>query len=57
VKFWLKDSLLAKMEITTEGTMSFNNNDINMGRTTTIETKDVGTTKVTIPEDAKSKLQ
>jgi len=57
VKFWLKDGMLSKYEITTEGSMSFNNNDINLGRTTTVEIKDVGTTKATIPEDAKARLQ
>jgi len=57
VKFWIKDGMLAKYEITTEGSMDFNGKDINLGRTTTIEIKDVGTTKVTIPDGAMAKLQ
>ena len=36
--------------------MNFNGNDIDVERTTTVETKDVGNTKVEIPEGAKKKL-
>jgi hypothetical protein len=56
VKFWLKDGELAKYEIKVKGTRSFNGNDQEVDRATTIEIKDVGTTKVAIPEAAKKKL-
>ena len=56
VKFWLKDGLLSKYEIKVTGTMSFNGEDRALDRTTTVEIKDVGTTKVTVPEEAKKKL-
>jgi hypothetical protein len=56
VKFWLKDGALAKYEIKVQGTMSFNNNERNIGRTTTVEIKDVGSTKVEVPEEAKAKV-
>jgi hypothetical protein len=56
VKFWLKDGALVKYEFNVKGTMSFNGNDFDQDRTTTVEIKDVGTTKIDVPEDAKKKL-
>ena len=55
VKFWIKDGVLTKFEHNVQGEMSFNNNDIKIDRTTTTEIKDVGTTKVTVPDGAKKK--
>jgi hypothetical protein len=56
VKFWVKDGALTKYEYRVQGTMSFNGNDRDINRTTTIEIKDVGTTKVTVAPDAAKKL-
>lgn len=56
VKFWLKDGMLSKYEIKVKGTVKFNDNEFENDRTTTIEIKDVGTTKVTVPDEAKRKL-
>lgn len=56
VKFWIKDGALAKFEYKVKGSMSFNGNDMDVDRTTTTEIKDVGSTKVTIPEAAQKKL-
>ena len=56
VKFWLKDGELTKYEFKVKGTVDWNGNPIDSDRTTTVEIKDVGTTKVEIPEDAKKKL-
>ena len=56
VKFWVKDGVLSKMETKVKGTMSFNGNDREIDRTTTTEIKDVGTTTVTVPEEAKKKM-
>jgi len=56
VKFWVKDGVLAKYELHVQGTVSVNGNDRDVDRTTTVEIKDVGTTKVEAPEDAKKKL-
>jgi hypothetical protein len=56
VKFWLKEGALAKYEFKLKGTVSFNNNDFENDRTTTVEIKEVGTTKISIPEEAKKKL-
>jgi hypothetical protein len=56
VKFWVKDGALTKYQFNVQGTVSFGGNDRDVNRTTTIEIKDVGTTKVEVPEDAKKKL-
>jgi len=56
VKFWLKDGELTKYEFNVKGTVSFNGNDMDQDRTSTVVIKDVGSTKVTIPEEAKKKL-
>ncbi len=57
VKYWIKDGQLAKMELSLAGSMTGRDGEErNVGRTTTYEFKDVGTTKVEAPEDAKKKL-
>jgi hypothetical protein len=56
VKFWIKDGQLAKYEYKVSGTVTFNGEDRDIDRTTTTEIKDVGTTKIEVPEDAKKKL-
>ncbi len=55
-KFWIKDGVLTKYEYAVKGQMNFNGNDFDVDRTTTTEIKDVGTTKVVVPEAAKKKL-
>ncbi|HZL14179.1 MAG TPA: hypothetical protein VFC85_08555 [Verrucomicrobiae bacterium] len=57
VKFWLKDGKLAKYQYHVSGTVSFNGNDRDVDRTTTVEIKDVNTTKIELADDAKKKLQ
>lgn len=56
VKFWLKEGALSKYEFKVKGTRNFNGNDMEIDRTTTVEIKDIGTTKVSVPEQAKKKL-
>lgn len=56
VKFWVKDGCVCKYEFNLQGKVSFNGNDRDVNRTTTVEIKDVGTTKVEVPEDAKKKM-
>ncbi|HLH54295.1 MAG TPA: hypothetical protein VKY92_11840 [Verrucomicrobiae bacterium] len=56
VKFWVKDGVLSKYQTNVKGTISFNGNDRDVDRTTTIEFKDIGSTKVTVPEEATKKL-
>jgi hypothetical protein len=55
-RFWIKDGVLTKYEFKVAGSMEFNGNDIDVDRATTVEIKDVGTTKVEVPEGAKKKL-
>lgn len=57
VKFWLKDGALTKMEINVQGTININGDDRDINRTTTTEIKDVGSTKIEVPADAKAKLK
>lgn len=56
VKFWLKDGTLSKFETKVTGKVTFEGNDRDVDRATTVEIKDVGTTKVEVPTDAKKKL-
>jgi hypothetical protein len=56
LKVWVKDGVVSKYQYTVQGTINFNNNDINVDRTTTVEIKDIDTTKVDVPEEAKSKM-
>lgn len=56
VKFWVKDGVLTKYELHVQGSMSFNGNSMDVDRTTTVEIKDVGTTKIAVPEEAQKKL-
>ena len=58
VKFWLKDGALAKYEFKAQGKMTIgqDGNEIEINRTTTVEIKDVGTTKIEVPAEVKKKL-
>lgn len=56
VKYWVKDGQLVKMEVKVSGTFTRNGEDRDMTRTTTYEIKDVGSTKVEVPGEAKTKL-
>lgn len=58
VKFWVKDGVLSKYEFNVKGKMTVGQDatEIQIDRTTTVEIKDVGTTTVTVPDEAKKKL-
>ena len=56
VKFWLKDGAVAKYSRYINGSMKFGDRDVEVDTTTTTEIKDVESTKVTVPDDAKKKL-
>jgi hypothetical protein len=58
VKFWVKDGQLAKYEFIVRGkiTTGEEKREVDLSRTTTVEIKEVGSTKVSLPEDAKKKL-
>jgi hypothetical protein len=56
IKIWVTDGMLSKVQLHTTGSMSFNGNSFDIDRTATTEYKDVGSTKVDVPDDAKAKL-
>jgi hypothetical protein len=56
VKVWIKDGVLSKYELKQSGTITAGGNDRDVDGTTTVEIKEVGTTKLAVPEDAKKKL-
>jgi hypothetical protein len=56
VVFTLKDGLLSKIVVKLKGTVNFGGEDTDLEGKTTIDIKDVGTTKIEIPEAAKKKL-
>jgi len=56
-KFWLKDGGIVKYVVNVKGTVTTPNGDErDVDLTTTTEIKNVGSTKVTVPEEAKKKL-
>lgn len=57
VKFWVKDGELTKYEFNVQGKITGREDqEFTINRTTTIEIKDAGKTKLALPEDAKKKL-
>ena len=56
VKFWLKDGSLNKYESSMTGSAKFDGDDHDVNLKNTVQLKDVGTTKVTVPEEAAKKL-
>lgn len=56
IKVWMKAGAIAKYVVNVQGTVSFNGEDRDVDRTTTTEIKEVGTTKLEVPEPAKKKL-
>lgn len=56
VKFWIKDGTITKFESRISGKRDFNGEEREIERNTTVEVKDVGATKVNVPDDAKKKL-
>jgi hypothetical protein len=56
LKLSIKDGNLTQVEIHLTGTVSFNGNDRDVDRTVTTDIKDVGSTTVDVPDEAKAKL-
>jgi hypothetical protein len=52
-----KDGILGKYEYNVQGTMSFNGNDRDIDRTTTVEIQDAGAAGKSVPEAAKKLIQ
>ena len=57
VKFWVKDGVISKYESKVQGTITGRDGeDRDIERATTVELKDVGATKIDVPEEAAKKL-
>jgi len=56
VKFWTKDGMLSKYQVKVQGTVNFGGEDRDVDRTSTVEIKEVGSTKLEVPEAAKKKM-
>jgi hypothetical protein len=56
VQFWLKEGQVQKIRLKVSATMTVNGEDRDMVRTTTWEIRDVGTTTVEVPAEAKKRL-
>lgn len=57
ITFWITAGKLTKYQYHVTGTVNFNGNDRDVDRTTTTEIKDVGTTKIEVPDEAKKKME
>ena len=56
VKFWIEKGMLTKYEIDVQCKVIRGDQESEYHRNTTVEIKDVGTTKLEVPEEAKQKL-
>ncbi len=56
IKYWVKDGALTKYEINVKGKISAGDRDTEVDRTTTVEIKDAGATKLEVPDEAKQKM-
>jgi hypothetical protein len=57
VKFWIKDGKLSRYEFKVTGKTTNRDGDpVDLDRTTTVEIKDIGTTKITVPDDVLKKI-
>jgi len=56
VKFWIQNGGLTKYEINLQGKVTAGERENDVNRTTTIEIKDVGATKVELPAEAKERM-
>ena len=56
VKFWIQDGMLKKYELSIQGRVIRGDQESQASRTTLVEVKNIGTTKLEVPEEAKQKL-
>ena len=56
IKFWVKDGALTKYEINVQGKVSNGDRENEIHRTTTVQIKDAGTTKIDVPPEALEKM-
>jgi len=56
VKFWLQNGVLTKYEVNFQGKVTAGDREFDINRTTTVEIKDAGSTKLEVPAEAKQKM-
>ncbi len=56
VKFWIQSGALTKYEFNVQGKVTAGEREFDVNRTTTVELKDVGSTKLDVPAEAKQKM-
>jgi hypothetical protein len=57
VKFWIKEGSVAKYEVNVQGKVTAGGREFDINRTMTTEVKDVGSTKMEIPAEAKARME
>jgi hypothetical protein len=57
IKIWIKDGIIVKVESTIQGKMTIVGKEREINRTATTEFKDIGSTKIELPDEAKKKLE
>jgi hypothetical protein len=59
MKFWVKDGMLAKYTYTVRGKVTFlqQQRQVDYDRTTIVEIRDVGDTKLEVPKEAFKKIE
>jgi len=55
-RFWIQDGMLKKYEFSAHGRIIRGDQESQASRTTQVEIKNIGTTKLDVPEAAKQKL-
>jgi hypothetical protein len=56
-KFWLKDGALQKYEFNVQGKVVLAERELDINQTIGVEVKDVGSTKIEVPDEAKAALK
>jgi len=56
MKFWIQDGVVTKYEVNVQGKVTAGDREFDVNRTTTVEIKDVGSTKLEVPAEAKAKM-
>ena len=56
-KFWLKEDALTKYEFNIQGKVTAGEREIDVNQTIAVEIKEVGKTKIEVPDEAKTALK
>ena len=56
VKFWIQNGALTKYEVNVQGKVTAGDREADVNRTTTVEIRDAGSTKLELPAEAKQKM-